>query len=98
MAASRLSGRGSGHPLRSRNVNVLPSPGTLVTVIVPPSCSTIALQIGRPRPVPPFWRPSDDSTCWKRSKIASWCETGMPAPAVADAHLDEARLVVRRAP
>ena len=52
-----------------RNQNVLPLPGSLSTPIVPPCCSMIALQMGRPSPVPPLAPASLSSTCWKRSKI-----------------------------
>ena len=42
---------------RGRNsVNVLPSPGTLVTRISPPSRRAISRLIERPRPVPPYFR------------------------------------------
>ena len=36
----------------------------------PECCITIVRQMARPRPVPPFCRESEASTCWKRPKIA----------------------------
>jgi hypothetical protein len=38
----------------SRTVNVLPAPGVLRAVIVPPCCSAIIRAMARPRPVPPL--------------------------------------------
>ena len=37
-------------------------------------------QMARPRPLPPFWRESEASTCWKRPKMASSLSAGMPRP------------------
>lgn len=59
----------------------LPEPG------VDPDPSAVLLhdaaadrQIGRPRPVPPFSRESEASTCPKRSKMESSLSAGMPRP------------------
>ena len=38
----------------SRTVNVLPAPGVLRAVIVPPCCSAIIRAMASPRPVPPL--------------------------------------------
>ena len=46
-----------------------PHPCSLSTPIRPPCCSTIALQIARPSPVPPLSRLSESSTWTNRSKI-----------------------------
>ena len=37
-------------------------------------------QIASPRPLPPFWRESEASTCWNRPKIVSSLSAGMPRP------------------
>src|SRR5262245_11310493 len=63
-----------------RNQKTLPCRSSLSTPIRPPCCSTIALQMARPSPDPPLRRASEDSTCRKRSKIASRKEDGMPRP------------------
>ena len=39
----------------SLTVKVLPAPGWLETSMEPPWASTMALQMARPRPVPPRW-------------------------------------------
>ena len=51
----------------SENEKMLPRPITLSTQIRPPWCSTISLQIGRPRPVPFGLSVSVSPTCLKRS-------------------------------
>jgi len=43
--------------------NVLPSPKILSAQILPPCRSTILRQIAKPKPVPPFSRESEASTC-----------------------------------
>ena len=48
--------------------------------MVPLCCWTMVRQMARPRPVPPFWRASEGSTCWKRSKMVSSLSAGMPRP------------------
>ena len=45
-----------GQPTSIVAVNVLPRPGSLWTVSVPPIASTIRRLIARPRPVPPNFR------------------------------------------
>lgn len=45
------------------NLKMLPGPPTLSTQMSPPCCSTIILQIGSPKPVPPCKRLSECSTC-----------------------------------
>src|SRR5262249_18465267 len=51
------------------NQNVLPCCSAVCTPIVPACCSTIALQMARPRPVPPRSRLSEESICWNLPKI-----------------------------
>jgi len=46
----------------------------------PECCWTMLRQMARPRPVPPFWRASEGSICWKRSKMLSSLSVGMPRP------------------
>ena len=53
-------------------------------------------QMARPRPVPPFWRESEASTCWKRSKIDSSLSAGMPRPSSATLNSDVAVDSARR--
>ena len=62
-AAGRRLVRGQG----SENEKMLPLPMTLSTQTRPPWCSTISLQIGRPRPVPFGLSVSVSPTCLKRS-------------------------------
>ena len=65
--AARLLGRaGAGRSIRPRWFRC--------------AAETMVRQMARPRPVPPFWRESEASTCWKRSKMESSLSTGMPRP------------------
>ena len=57
-----------------RIVNVVPLPTSLVTAIVPPSCSTMRLLMANPRPRPRFF------VVTKSSKIALSRSAGMPEP------------------
>ena len=57
-AAPAASARTSG----SLSAKVVPSPGTLATVMSPPSATARLRQIARPRPVPPNWRVVPPST------------------------------------
>ena len=59
---------------------VLPSPGTLSTVISPPISSTSWREIARPRPVPPRRRVAAESTWVKRWKSCRLAASGMPTP------------------
>lgn len=43
------------------NVNVLPLPASLSTVIVPPCARTSCFTMARPRPYPPVWRARERS-------------------------------------
>ena len=73
-------GRAFCSPRLSENSNVLPTPGTLLTPIVPPMMPTRRRQIDRPRPVPPNCRVVEVSACSKASKIASRLFSGIPIP------------------
>lgn len=65
---------------RAVNQKVLPRPGSLTTPISPPSSPTSALQMARPRPVPPK-RSEMPSSAWvKRSKIRPAASGAMPMP------------------
>src|SRR5271170_1722076 len=65
------------------NRNVLPPPGTLSAQIRPPIFSTRRRQMDSPRPVPPYWRVVDESTCVKSSKMDESLSLGMPTPVSA---------------
>ena len=60
-----------------RRVNVVPTPTSLVTLIVPPSCSTIFFEMARPSPRP------RRLVVTKSSKIVSSRSFGMPQPVSA---------------
>ena len=55
----------------SVNQNVLPSPGSLSTPMLPPIASTSCREMARPRPVPPNLRVVDESAWEKASKSRS---------------------------
>ena len=57
-----------------------PAPRLRCAQMEPLCCWTMVRQMARPRPVPPFWRASEGSTCWKRSKMESSLSAGMPRP------------------
>src|SRR5581483_7668607 len=59
---------------------VAPAPNSESTVSVPPCISTMRLEIARPRPVPPFLRVLELSTCGNSSKILAWSSGAMPGP------------------
>ena len=59
---------------------VLPRPGSLSTAIVPPIRATRRAAIVRPRPVPPYLRVVEVSSCSKARKIFSCLSGGMPMP------------------
>ena len=59
---------------------VLPRPGSLSTVICPPIRATSRAAIVRPRPVPPYFRVVEVSSCSKARKILSCLSRGMPMP------------------
>ena len=59
---------------------VLPRPGSLSTVIVPPIRATRRAAIDRPSPVPPYLRVVEVSSCSKARKIFSCLSGGMPMP------------------
>ncbi len=51
---------------RAVNQNMLPSPGLLLTPIVPPMSSTSRLETANPKPVPPYFRVIDPSP-WEKA-------------------------------
>src|ERR1019366_43169 len=61
-------------------VNVLPSPGVLVSVISPPSRATSSRLIERRSPVPPYWRAVMPSAWAKASKMRICSSGAMPMP------------------
>ena len=65
------------------NKMVVPAPSSLSAQIRPPCRSTMPRLIARPRPVPPFWRASEESTCSKRSKTRLELVGGDAATVVA---------------
>ncbi|EDN65193.1 hypothetical protein BGP_6406 [Beggiatoa sp. PS] len=70
--ASALSGK--------VKVNCEPWPSLEVTDIVPPCNSTSCLVTERPKPVPPYSRAVEASTCSKDRNTASNLSSGMPMP------------------
>src|SRR5262249_47101696 len=60
-----------------------PLPAVLSTQIRPPKCSTICLQIGRPRPVPVGLSVSVSPTCANCSKTFAWFSGAIPMPVSA---------------
>ena len=61
-------------------MKVLPSPGSLASVISPPSRSTRSRLIESPRPVPPYWRAVVPSA-WANASNIVLCRSGsMPMP------------------
>ena len=63
------SGGCGWRPNRAVKAKVLPRPGSLSTVIVPPIRATSRAAIVRPRPVPPYFRVVEVSSCSKARKI-----------------------------
>jgi hypothetical protein len=51
------------------SVNVLPTPGELMSLISPPRSFESSRLMARPRPVPPYLREVEPSACWKASKM-----------------------------
>ena len=64
------SGGCGWRPNRAVKAKVLPRPGSLSTVIVPPIRATSRAAMVRPRPVPPYLRVVEVSSCSKARKIA----------------------------
>src|SRR6185312_15286501 len=77
-AASQLSRNYAG--IGSVAVTVVPSPGALAMAKVPPCNSTNSLHSGRPRPVPPYLRAIELSTCWNGSSAFGISAAFMPMP------------------
>ena len=65
---------------RSRPFGQWARTGFLSAQMRPECCITMVRQIARPSPVPPFWRESEASTCWKRPKMDSSLSAGIPRP------------------
>ena len=63
------SGGCGWRPNRAVKAKVLPRPGSLSTVICPPIRATSRAAIVRPRPVPPYFRVVEVSSCSKARKI-----------------------------
>ena len=59
---------------------MLPRPGSLSTVIAPPIRATSRAAIVSPRPVPPYFRVVEVSSCSKARKTRSCLSGGMPMP------------------
>ena len=62
------------------NVNVLPSPSTLSSLISPPRRRASSRLIANPKPVPPYRRLVLPSACWNASKMVSCFSAGIPIP------------------
>ena len=62
------------------NQNVEPSPTVLRIPISPPINLVRRLQMERPRPVPPYSRVVEVSTCVNFSKMVSILSAGIPIP------------------
>ena len=65
---------------RAVKAKVLPRPGSLSTVICPPIRATSREAMVRPRPVPPYLRVVEVSSCSKARKMLSCLSFGMPMP------------------
>ena len=78
------AGPGSGgcgcRPKRAVKAKVLPRPGALSTVMVPPMRATSRAAMVRPRPVPPYLRVVEVSSCSNARKMRSCWSGGMPMP------------------
>ena len=73
-----------------------PGPGSNSTQMRPPCSSTIRRAIARPRPVPPFLRVLELSTCWNSSKIRCWSARGDAGAGVGHRDHGDCRLRPRR--
>ena len=67
----------AGRPFARR---VLPRPGSLSTVSCPSMSAISRAAMVRPRPVPPYFRVVDVSSCSKARKIAACFSRGTPMP------------------
>src|SRR5262249_39087652 len=61
-------------------MKVAPLPASLSTQMRPRCCSTMALEMASPRPVPPLRRASEESICWNLRKSSCRLWSGMPGP------------------
>ena len=73
---------------------MLPTPGSLCSLISPPRSRVSSRQIDRPRPVPPYLRLVEPSACANDSKIDCCFSKGMqmPVSTTRNATTFEARL------
>lgn len=62
------------------SVKVDPTPGSLLTVSVPPIASASRRLMARPRPVPPYTRVVEESSWLKEWNSRSMRSAGMPMP------------------
>jgi hypothetical protein len=67
-------------------VKVLPSPGTLESLISPPSSAASSRLIASPRPVPPYLRDVPASACWNASKMRRCFSGATPMPVSSTAN------------
>ena len=74
------SGAGSFPSTGRRAVKVLPRPGSLSTVMSPPSRRQNLRLMARPSPVPPYLRVVEASACTNSPKSLSFCPGVMPIP------------------
>ncbi len=79
-ACGALSGGDSGGTRGMSSRKVLPWPGSLSSVIVPPSSRASSREIDRPSPVPPNLRLVVPSAWRNASKMICWCSAAMPMP------------------
>ena len=70
----------SGRRKESSTVKVLPWPGVLSTLMMPPIRSTRFLVMAMPRPVPCIWLMRSLSSRLKASKTCFWNSSLMPMP------------------
>ena len=61
-------------------VNVVPLPGSLLTVMSPFMIWQKCRLMARPRPVPPNFRVVEESACWKARNSLPICSLVMPMP------------------
>ena len=73
-------GSDSGVSQRSTKEKVLPLPSWLSTVSRPPISATMRFEMLSPRPVQPYLRVVEESTCVKLSKMEPIFSLGMPMP------------------
>ncbi len=67
-------------PKRTVKWKRLPTPGVLLTLMVPPISSTSCLEMVRPRPVPPYLREIEPSAWLNDWNSLASCSSFMPIP------------------